>query len=352
MKPRLIPRRERGAALLAVLLLVAVTGAIAAAAMEKLSLSRAAAANAVAIDQARAYAWAVEQLAIVAVDDMIVRNPDRTTLAGGWNGAVRRVALPQGGVAEVRVRDGGNCFNVNSVVAGDPRARLTRRDSGVMEFAGLMRALGIPENEARRIAEAAADWVDSDSAPGPAGAEDAAYAGGPNPYRTANTLFADVGELGALAGMRPEIMARLRPWLCALPSTELSPLNVNTLLPDQAPLLAMLAPGQLDVERARRVLASRPAVGLEQPGRVLADRRASRPRRAARRPAPAADAHPLVRARRECRDHGQRVRRIRSGRRAASALPHRRPPLGRRKRSGTDLRRRQASSLRPIATNR
>ncbi len=256
-----VSARERGAALLAVLLLVAVTGAIAAAAMEKLSLSRAAATNAVALDQARAYAEAVEQLAVLTVDDMIVRNPDRTTPAGGWNGAVRRVALPQGGAAQVRVRDGGNCCNLTSVAEGDPRTRLTRRDSGVAQFAGLMQALRVPEGEARRIAEAAADWVDSDAAPGPAGAEDAAYAGGPDPYRTANSLFADVGEIGALAGMTPEIQTRLRPWLCALPSTELSPLNVNTLLPDQAPLLAMLAPGQLDVERALRVLASRPASG-------------------------------------------------------------------------------------------
>jgi general secretion pathway protein K len=74
-------------------------------------------------------------------------------------------------------------------------------------------------------------------------------------------LFADIGELGALAGMTPEIMARLRPWLCALPTTELSPININTLLPEQAPLLAMLTPGQLGVEQARRVLASRPASG-------------------------------------------------------------------------------------------
>jgi len=252
---------ERGAALLAVLLLVAVTGAIAAAAMESLALSRAAAGNVVALDQARAYAGAVEQLAAVTVDDMIVENPNRTTLAGGWNGAVRRVALPGGGVAQVRVRDGGNCFNVNSVVSGDPRTRLARRQAGVAQLTGLMQALRVPEGEARRIAEAAADWADSDAVPSPGGAEDGAYGGGDSPYRTGNTLFADVGELGALAGMTPEIMTRLRPWLCALPTTELSPLNFNTLLPEQAPLLAMLAPGQLDVERARRVLAARPAGG-------------------------------------------------------------------------------------------
>ena len=125
--------------------------------------------------------------------------------------------MPGGGVAEARLADGGNCFNLNSVAEGDPRATLTRRNSGVQQFAGLMMALDVPEADARRIAEAAADWVDSDSEPGPIGAEDAAYAGGPDPYRTANTLFADPGEARLLAGMTPEIFARVRPWLCVLP---------------------------------------------------------------------------------------------------------------------------------------
>lgn len=252
---------ERGAALLAVLLLVAVTGAIAAAAMEKLRLSRAIATNIVALDQARGFAAGVEQLALITIDDRIADSPDRTTLAGGWNGAVRQVPMPNGGLARLRIRDGGNCFNVNSVVEGDPRTNLARRDSGVLEFVGLMQALGIAESDARRVAEAAADWVDSDPTPGPGGAEDEAYATLPQPYRTANTLFVDVGELRALSGMSPEIYAQLRPWLCALPTTDLSPININTLLPDQAPLLAMLAPGQLRVEQARRIIAGRPAAG-------------------------------------------------------------------------------------------
>lgn len=258
---RPIPWRERGAALLAVLLLVAVTGAIAAAAMEGLRLSRAVAANATALDQARAFADGAGQLALLTLDDRIADNPERTTLEGGWNGAVRRVSLPGGALAELRLRDGGNCFNVNSVVEGMAQTALVRRPSGVAQFVGLMTALGTPESEARRIAEAAADWADSDSAPNPGGAEDESYAAGAGPYRTGNTLFADPGELLSVAGMTPPVYARLRPWLCALPVSDLSPININTLGPDQAPLLAMLAPGQLSVAAARRVIESRPAGG-------------------------------------------------------------------------------------------
>jgi general secretion pathway protein K len=258
---RPIPKSERGAALLAVLLLVAVTGAIAAAAMEGLRLSRAVAANAAALDQARAFADGVEQLTLLTIDDQVAQNPGRTTLDGGWNGAVRRIPMPGGAIAEIRVRDGGNCFNVNSVVEGEAQSALIRRPSGVSEFMGLMIALGAGEGDARRIAEAAADWVDSDTVPGPGGAEDEAYASGPEPYRTANALFAEPGELRALAGMTPDLYRRLSPFLCALPVSDLAPINLNTLGPEQAPLLAMLAPGQLGLERARNVLAARPAGG-------------------------------------------------------------------------------------------
>ncbi|HYD14339.1 MAG TPA: type II secretion system minor pseudopilin GspK [Allosphingosinicella sp.] len=258
---RQIPKRERGAALLAVLLLVAVTGAIAASMVEGLRLSRAVAVNATARDQGRLFADGVEQLALLTIDDRILESPERTTLAGGWNGATRTIQLPGGGSADVTVRDGGNCFNVNSVVDGQPGRPLVRRASGVGQFMGLMIALEVPEPDARRIAEAAADWVDSDAVPGPGGAEDEAYAAGPTPYRTGNTLLADPGEVRALAGMTADIYARLRPWLCALPVNDLSPLNINTLSLEQAPLLAMLAPGQITLERARRVLARRPSGG-------------------------------------------------------------------------------------------
>ena len=124
-----------------------------------------------------------------------------------------------------------------------------------------MRLLEVPEGPARQIAAASADWVDSDQNESREGAEDRAYDGGEQPYRTGGTLFAEVSELRAVAGMAPEIYERLRPWLCALPSTDLSPINVNTLSPDQAPLLAMLAPEQISLESARMVFARRPAGG-------------------------------------------------------------------------------------------
>jgi general secretion pathway protein K len=255
-----VPERERGAALLAVLVVVAVTGALAAAGMEKLRLSAALAANGAALDQARGYALGLEQLLALTVEDVQAKSPGRTTLAGGWNGRSRSFPLPNGAIATAQVRDGGNCFNLNGLVSGDPVTGLRAEPAGIARFARLMTLIGIPEPEAARIADSAADWADTDGTPRPLGAEDPDYAAAERPYRAANTWFAEPSELRAVAGVTPESYARLRPWICALPAAGPGTINVNTLAPAEAPLLAMLD-ARLGLEEARRAIAARPQAG-------------------------------------------------------------------------------------------
>lgn len=263
---------ERGAALLTVLMLVAVMAALSASALERLRLSTRLAANAGAIDQARAYAVAAEQIASARISDLVDAGPARLSGAA-WNGRTTQLPLP-GGVATARIRDGGNCFNLNSVVSGQPGmpdAPLISRQTGISQLVMLMRAIGIGEAEARRVAYSLADWVDSDSGALAEGAEDAAYAQRTPAYRTGNTFLADPSELRAVAGVTPEIYQRLRPWVCALPTSELSPINVNTLAPEQAPLVAMLLPTPIGVDRVRSLIAGRPATGWDGVSAFLND---------------------------------------------------------------------------------
>ena len=252
---------ERGAALLAVLVLVAFLGVISAAALQKLRLSTALAINSSATDQARAFAMGLESLVALTIDDLVARSPERTTLEGGWNGASRTYPLPGGSVAHATIRDGGNGFNLNSIAEETSPGVTVRSAAGAGQFTALMRLLGVPPGPAQRITEAAVDWGDSDAAPTGDGGEDARYARAPLPYRVANRRFFDVSELRAVADVTPEVYERLRPWLCALPTSDLSPINLNTLSPDQAPLVAMLAPEALGLDRAREALAQRPAAG-------------------------------------------------------------------------------------------
>jgi general secretion pathway protein K len=123
--------------------------------------------------------------------------------------------------------------------------------------------MDVPEASARTIAESAADWVDAGVIPLPAGAEDAHYAQGEQGYRTGNTYFHDVSELRTVQGMTPDIYKRLRPWICALPVAGPSPINFNTLTPEQAPLVAMLAPERISLQVAAQAISERPPSGWE-----------------------------------------------------------------------------------------
>jgi len=253
-----IPPRERGAALMTVLLLVAVLSVITATAFERLTIATKLSASGAALDQARAYSLAAEAMAATRIADLVAADPVRTSR--GWEGRWTRLPIP-GGAGMIRASDGGNCFNLNSLVSGDDPEKLVARPVGVAQFTALMRALQVDPRLAAVVAAAASDWIDSDSAPQGLGAEDEAYTRAPTPYRTANGWMADPSELRAVTGVTPQLYAVLAPWLCALPTSDLSPINPNTLSPDQAPLLAMLAPDQLDVLRARALLAARPPGG-------------------------------------------------------------------------------------------
>lgn len=260
MTDRRPPRKERGAALLTVLLLVAVMAVVAAAALEKLTLATRLAGNASAMDQARAYADSASLLAQKRITDLVAAQPGKVTLQGGWLGRAQSLPVP-GGVASVTPYDAGNCFNLNSLVSGQDENSLKVRPVALSQFGTLMQLLGVRPADALVIATAAGDWIDSDSVPQPGGAEDETYMRATPAYRAANRLMADPSELRAVSGVTPAIYNLLQPWICALPSTDLSPINVNTLLPAQAPLFAMLVPGKLSVDMARAMIAARPEGG-------------------------------------------------------------------------------------------
>ena len=73
--------------------------------------------------------------------------------------------------------------------------------------------------------------------------------------------MADPSELRAVSGVTPDIYARLRPFLCALPVAAPARPNVNTLAPEQAPLIAALMPDGANVAGVQQALLRRPPTG-------------------------------------------------------------------------------------------
>ncbi|MBQ0771962.1 MAG: type II secretion system minor pseudopilin GspK [Sphingomonadales bacterium] len=252
-------RKERGAALLTVLLLVAVIAILAAHGIDRLAGATKLASNARELSQAKAYLIAAESIGMESAEQIVSASPGRTVNLGGWNGREQKFPVP-GGIITATLADGGNCFNINSLVTQQQEI-LSARPEGLAQFSRLMIMLGILDGDAADIAESVGDWIDSDNIASPRGAEDQYYLQQENPYRTANALIVDVSELRTIKGVTDDIFVRLAPWICALPTSDLSPININTLRPEQAILLAMMGKAPSDLIPARQFLGRRPELG-------------------------------------------------------------------------------------------
>lgn len=251
------PDRERGAALLTVLMLVAVIATLAATSLDRLTVATRLAANSDIAAQNRQWLGLAEQLAVVRLEDLAAADPART-LGGPWIGQVREIRLPDGGVLRAEVRDGGNCFNLNGLGRQQIDGTIAPDLAAIQQLSRLLMLLGVDGTRAAGIASAAADWIDTDLAPLPGGSE---QAGAGSDWQPANAPFADVSELGAVQGVTPDLLGVVSPFLCALPEQGPQAINPNTLLPEQAPLLSMLAPEQLSLGAARALIAGRPLAG-------------------------------------------------------------------------------------------
>lgn len=257
MRPK---RPDRlGMALLTVLLLTATMAAVCVIILDDVRFSVRRTTNAELLAQGQAYAAGAERLAAAEIGRLSRLSPGRTPLRPVWNG--RQMSFPiEDGSIRATLRDGQACFNVNSLVLGQGEDLIVQPE-GVAQFVALGVALGVPRGRMAALADAAVDWMDEDSEVRPGGAEDARYAARAQPYRTAGVRMSEVSEMRALEGMDETLYRRLRPWLCALPTTRLSPINPNTLRPDQAPLLVALSQGRLPLGAARAAVSARPEGG-------------------------------------------------------------------------------------------
>jgi general secretion pathway protein K len=242
------------------LLLVGALSAVAVAMSDSLRMTARRAANAQAHEQASWYLLGAEELVRQALRRELAASPDRTTLDAPW--AKGPVVFPiDEGRIEGLVTDRSNCFNLNSLVTQDHQKGYVVNPDARDELVALAVAVGVDPGEAAQLAAVAADWIDSDDAPGQGGAEDFEYSTLSPPYRAANTLFGEVEEARALKGVGEKLFLALRPTLCAYPSTTPAKLNANTMQAEDAPVLAALFKGALTVEAARDVIAERPAGG-------------------------------------------------------------------------------------------
>jgi general secretion pathway protein K len=209
-----VQRRQRGAALLIALLVVALATVVIAGLLDRGELAAARTRNLLRNEQVEAFQLGLEAYAArVLIRDreegMVDANSDL------WSMPLPPTPVP-GGTLSGTMRDLDGCFNLNN---------LGHRDFGALWTQRFRRLLTVQGLDAH-IADAVKDWLDPGSDPEDGGAEDNAYLAAQPPYRAANRAFAHVSELRLVRGVSGEVYARLAPYVCAVPAG--NALNLNT----------------------------------------------------------------------------------------------------------------------------
>lgn len=246
--------QERGTALLSVLLLVAVMAVIAATALDRVGLSTKLSANVASAQQSRWWLDMGEQVALA----QLARADEADGRAFSQSlGIEKSVTLPDGQEATLRLDDATQCFNLNSLVVGEGGGLLRGNPRTMRQFEALLVSLGMDATTARNLAARTTDALDSDRDTRPFGSEVGAN-GDPLP----NRAFASASEWLAVDGVDGATWDRMADWLCALPEHKPTSLDIHTLHPDRAELVAMLAPDVLTPGLVRARLGARPAGGF------------------------------------------------------------------------------------------
>ncbi len=252
------PRRQRGAALIIVLLLVATLAFI----LLSITTIVTAGVRRASAERARSElmwrAAAAEEIAQSILKSYVAAGLAKMTPSEGV--FVDQLELPfERGIGSLIFEDATGCFNVNALVKNGAT------DPVEMEaFVSLLEAIAIGSGEARKLAEVVADFIDDDATSQGMGAEDGFYTGLPTPYRTAGGPIASVSELRAMDGVSRELYGRMRPYLCALNADTQPEININFAREGHAPLLF----ARIDKEKSVSLADIRAAIAAMPPGGV------------------------------------------------------------------------------------
>lgn len=246
-------RGSRGVVLLSVLLVLALLAALAWQLVGAHSLLIAQARFSYTADQALQYALGAEAFARqVLYDEWQSGGAQKDTLLEVWARPTPPFEVDNG-FLEVQIRDLHDCFNLNSLVGSDAERNVAR-------LKNLLRDRNLPD----AVADAWRDWIDPDQEITGFGAEDGDYLLEEPPYRTANTLAADLSELRLVRGVEPEAFDLLEGLLCVLPDPRLQ-INVNTA---SAGVLAALSEAATEPQLMPFVESER---DYDDPATVVAD---------------------------------------------------------------------------------
>lgn len=178
-----------------------------------------------------------EKLALASLTQDVKDNDRQTTLQQYW-AQPQQLQLEDGNTVKWQLRDAQHCFNLNALakISDDP---LASPDFPAQVFSALLINAGIDRGNTDEIVQSIADYIDVDDSPRFHGAEDSFYQSQTPPRHSANQMLFLTGELRQIKGITENIYQRLIPYVCVLPTTELS-INLNMLTENDIPLFRAL----------------------------------------------------------------------------------------------------------------
>jgi len=224
--------RQRGVALITVMLVVALATIAAVHMTTQNQLDQRRTGNRLALAQAHELALGGESWAraVLARDLREGEEPRIDSRDQAWAQILPPIPV-EGGQVAGRIEDMQGRFNLNALVTGD------RVNAIALErFERLLLALELePE-----ISQAVIDWLDENrETTFPGGAEDDYYVTREDPYLTANRPLAVESEMRLVRGFEDGVWRQLRPHVTALPQAGTA-INVNTATPA---VLQAIVPG-------------------------------------------------------------------------------------------------------------
>lgn len=209
--------RQRGSAIITALLVVLLAASVATFLLAQQNRALTRTARATERAQAMLFAQPMLQWARSALFEF-QKNNTSVDLTQRWAQPIGAQPI-EGALATGFFRDDGGLFNVNSLVTDEGK----KSEPDATVFKRLLEQLGLNQE----LGNALADWIDKDDETSfPGGAEDLAYLALPQPYRAANRRLIQIEELYSVKGFDAATIAKLKPFITALPTR--TRINVNT----------------------------------------------------------------------------------------------------------------------------
>lgn len=217
--------RQRGVALITVLVVVAIISGIASSVILEQQFAIRRTENLLHGNQGILYLLALETWAkeVLVVDTRKSAASDH--LDEEWSKAIPPMAV-EGGSVSGKIHDLQGLFNLNSLVEKTGEVSV----AAMQQFKCLLTEYAGSSISPDHVADATKDWIDPDQNVEADGAEDLDYLSRDPGYRSAGQHFVSPSELLLIDGMSYEAWENIRPFVTAYPvlKEESSYINVNT----------------------------------------------------------------------------------------------------------------------------